>query len=165
MLRKVFYSFHYQPDCWRAATVRNIGLVEGNTPASDNDWESIRSRGDTAIKSWIDSQMQGRQCCVVLVGSATAGRKWIDYEIESAWNKGLGVVGVRIHSLKDASGLQSQLGASPFAHFTLGVSKTPLASVVQVHDSPYSDSKLTYNHISANISSWIEQAIVARARI
>ena len=38
MARKAFYSFHYKNDNWRASTVRNIGSVEGNKPASDNDW-------------------------------------------------------------------------------------------------------------------------------
>jgi hypothetical protein len=27
--RKVFYSFHYMPDAWRASQVRNMGVVEG----------------------------------------------------------------------------------------------------------------------------------------
>lgn len=38
MARRVFFSFHYKPDNWRAAQVRNAGVVEGNTPVSDNDW-------------------------------------------------------------------------------------------------------------------------------
>ncbi len=47
MARKVFFSFHYKPGCWRASTVRNIGTVEGNRPVSDNDWEEI-TRGGSA---------------------------------------------------------------------------------------------------------------------
>lgn len=43
--RKVFYSFHYKPDNWRASQVRNIGAVEGNKPASDNDWEEVVKGG------------------------------------------------------------------------------------------------------------------------
>ncbi len=35
MARRVFYSFHYVPDCWRTSQVRNIGAIEGNKPASD----------------------------------------------------------------------------------------------------------------------------------
>ena len=50
MKRRVFYSFHYVPDNWRAATVRNIGAIEGNSPATDNDWETVTSGGDPAIK-------------------------------------------------------------------------------------------------------------------
>lgn len=35
--RQVFYSFHFKNDSWRAGQVRNIGVVEGNTPVSSND--------------------------------------------------------------------------------------------------------------------------------
>ncbi len=34
--RQVFFSFHYEADAWRAAQVRNMGVVEGNEPVSDN---------------------------------------------------------------------------------------------------------------------------------
>ena len=32
--RRVFYSFYYKEDSWRASQVRNIGVVEGNRPAT-----------------------------------------------------------------------------------------------------------------------------------
>ena len=53
MARRAFYSFHYAPDAWRASTVRNIGAIEGNRPATDNDWEAVKRGGDDAIKRWI----------------------------------------------------------------------------------------------------------------
>ena len=46
MVRRVFYSFHYSPDNWRAAMVRNIGSIEGNRPAADNGWEAVKPGGD-----------------------------------------------------------------------------------------------------------------------
>jgi hypothetical protein len=95
--RQVFYSFHYKPDCWRASQVRNIGAIEGNKPAPDNDWETITRSGDDAIKKWIKDQMKYRTCTVVLVGENTANRKWINYEIVESWNAGMGVVGIYIH--------------------------------------------------------------------
>ena len=94
MARRVFYSFHYTPDNWRAATVRNIGSIEGNRPASDNDWHSITKAGEDAIKRWIADQMKGRTCTVVLIGTNTANRKWINYEIIKSWNDGVGIVGI-----------------------------------------------------------------------
>lgn len=39
MARNCFFSFHYEPDNWRAATIRQIGAIEGNQPAKDNDWK------------------------------------------------------------------------------------------------------------------------------
>jgi len=49
MPRKTFFSFHYIPDSWRAAQVRNAGVVEGNVPVSDNEWEEVTKGGDPAL--------------------------------------------------------------------------------------------------------------------
>jgi hypothetical protein len=68
MTRRVFYSFHYKPDVMRVSQVRNIGKLEDNKPASDNDWETVTSGKDPTIKKWIAEQMKGRSCTVVLVG-------------------------------------------------------------------------------------------------
>ena len=102
MARRVFYSFHYKPDVWRVSQVRNIGTVEENKPATDNDWETITGGGDSRIKKWIADQMSGRTCTVILVGSSTANRKWINHEIAESWNDGMGVVGINIHNLENS---------------------------------------------------------------
>lgn len=162
MARRVFYSFHYQPDNWRASQVRNIGSVEGNKPATDNDWESVTKGGEAAIQRWIDGQLDGRSCTVVLVGTGTAQRKWIDYEIKTSWNSGKGVVGVHIHNLKNVQGQQSAKGANPFAHFTMDRDKASLSSIVRTYDPPYWDSKSVYSHITDNLSAWIEEAVRIR---
>src|SRR6266571_1764697 len=107
MARRAFYSFHYKPDNWRASQVRNMGVIEGNSPASDNDWESIAAGGDEKIAKWIDDQLYGKSVAIVLIGASTAGRKWINYEITKAWNDTKGVLGVYIHNLKNREGDQS----------------------------------------------------------
>jgi hypothetical protein len=84
MPRRVFYSFEYKRDNWRAAQVRNMGVIEGNVPLSDNDWETITKDGDDAIARWIADQMDGKTCTVVLIGSTTFTRKWINYEIKKS---------------------------------------------------------------------------------
>lgn len=161
--RRAFYSFHYKPDCTRASQVRNMGVVEGNQPASDNSWESITKGGDSKIQEWIDDQMSGRSCVVVLIGSGTAGRKWINYEIKKGWQDGKGLVGIYIHNLKDLSTQkQSTKGGNPFASLTLN--GTSLSSIVKAYDPPYSDSKDVYGHIKDNLSKWIEEAITIRGR-
>lgn len=162
MARRVFYSFHYFPDNWRASQVRNIGTVEGNKPATDNDWESVKKGGDKAIQKWIDDQLIGRGCTVVLIGSETAARKWIDYEIEKSWNEGKGVLGIHVHNLKNVQGNQSKKGANPFAHFTMNPDKKSLSSILKTYDPPYVDSKDVYNYIANNIEQWIEDAVKIR---
>lgn len=160
MTRKVFYSFHYSNDSWRASTVRNIGTVEGNKPANDNDWEEVKKGGDAAIKKWIDSQMKGKSCVVVLVGEKTAGRKWITYEIKKAWESGKGVVGIQIHKLKDSDGEQGEEGGNPFDYLTLD--DELLSKIVKLKKPPQKTSQGVYTHISQNLADWIEEAIEIR---
>lgn len=162
MARRAFYSFHYTPDNWRAAQVRNIGSVEGNRPATDNDWEAIKKGGESAIKRWIAGQMKNRSCTVVLVGSNTANRKWITYEIIKSWNDHMGVVGIHIHGLKDANGNMSSKGANPFTEITLGNSDTRLSSVVKCYNPAGRTSKERYDWISEHLAKAVAEAIRIR---
>lgn len=163
MARRAFFSFHYKPDNWRAAQVRNAGVVEGNAPVSDNDWEIITSGGDAAIQRWIDGQLSGKACAVLLIGSATAGRKWINYEIKKAWDDGKGLVGVYIHNLRDRLGSQVSKGRNPFADFTLNNGATQLSSLVNAYDPPFTTSTYVYEHIKENLEAWVEEAVRIRA--
>lgn len=160
--RKVFYSFHYKNDAWRASQVRNMGAVEGNPPASDNDWEKVQVGGDTSIKRWIDNQLNGRSATVVLIGRNTAGRKWINYEIEQSWNLQKGLLGINIHALKNRDGEQAVKGENPFGGFTIQSSGKSLSDIVKTYDPPYLTSKFAYEYISDNLSNWIEESIKIR---
>ncbi len=162
MKRKVFYSFHYEKDSWRAAMVRNIGAIDGNAPATDNDWESVKKGGDWAIKRWIAKQMEGRTCCVVLVGTHTANRKWINHEIIKSWNKGMGLVGIHIHGLKDCDGCASSRGSNPFDFITYRDQCRTLSSTAKCYDPPGRNSRERYDWIAMHISNAVEEAIRIR---
>ena len=162
MARRAFYSFHYKADNWRASQIRNMGVIEGNRPVTDNDWEEIKRGGDEAIKRWIDGQMKGKSVVIVLIGSRTAGRKWIKYEIKRGWELGKGVLGIYIHNLKDKEGNQSTKGRNPFDDFTLDGKK--LSEIVKAYDPPYSTSKNVYDYIKNNLEDWVEKAIEIRGR-
>jgi hypothetical protein len=162
MARRVFYSFHYKPDNWRASQVRNMGVVEGNRPCSDNDWETITKGGDDKIKKWIADQLDGKSCVVVLIGANTAGRKWIDHEIIKGWNDKKGVVGIYIHNLKNSNEEQTSKGANPFASIRYGDTGKMLSSIVKAYDPPYSYSKNVYDYIKSNLDAWVEEATSIR---
>jgi hypothetical protein len=162
MARRCFFSFHYKPDSHRASQVRQIGTIEGNKPATDNDWETITSGGDSAIKRWIADQMQGKSCTVVLVGSNTANRKWINYEIIKSWDKGMGVVGIYIHGLKNLDGKVSIKGKNPFDHITHTPTKKKLSSIVKCYNPAGTNSKQRYAWIAQHLANAVEEAIRIR---
>ena len=162
MARKCFFSFHYKPDNWRVSKIRNIGAVEGNKPASDNDWETITGGGDERIREWIAEQMKGRTCTVILAGSNTANRKWINHEIVESWNKGMGVLVIYIHNITDQNEKQCSKGANPLDYITHRPTKKRLSTIAKAYDPPRTTSKGVYNYIADNIEDWIEEAIQIR---
>ena len=160
MARRVFYSFHYRQDNWRVAQVRNIGSIEGNSAASDNDWETVKKGGDTAIKKWISGQMHNRTCTVVLVGSKTANRKWINHEIIKSWNDGMGVVGIHIHGLRNSDGYISEKGKNPFDYLEIG--GIEMSSIVRCYNPAGTNSNARYDWIAKHLSNAVEEAIRLR---
>lgn len=162
MARKVFFSFHFDNDFWRTNQVRNIGVIEGKEPISSNDWEEVKRKGEESIKTWIEENLEYKTCCIVLVGAETAQRKWVKYEINRAWDKGKGVVGICIHKLEDQNGKQSTKGANPFDLISLSDEK--LSKIVKLYDPPYQTSKYVYDNIAENIADWVEEAISIRSK-
>ena len=155
--RQVFYSFHFKNDVMRVQQIRNMGVIEGNRPVSPNEWETMKRKGENSIKSWIDNAMKYRSCIVVLVGSDTANRKWVQYEIKKGWNDGKGVVGIYIHNLKCPNNGYDKKGKNPFKTFKVG--EKNFSEIVRCYDpNPYD----TYNDIKKNIGNWIEEAINIR---
>lgn len=165
MARSCFYSFHYVPDCHRASQIRQIGSIEGNRPASDNDWESVKSGGDAAIERWIANQLKGRSCTIVLVGTHTANRKWINHEIVESWNAGMGVVAFHIHGIKNLAGEVSTKGNNPFDHITYGKHNNKLSSIAKCYNPAGVTSKDKYAWISQHLSNAVEEAIKIRKGI
>lgn len=157
MKRQVFYSFHYDNDVMRVQQIRNIGSLEGNTPVSANDWETIKRGGNKTIKNWIDEQLKYKNCLIVLIGSETANRPWVKYEIQRAWELGKPVLGIHIHNIKCPRNGVSVKGKNPFSEFTLN--NNNFADYVDCYDP---DPRDAYNDIRLNIESWIEKAIQRR---
>ena len=165
MARRIFFSFHYKLDNWRAATVRNIGTIDGNKPATDNDWEAVTKGGDAAIKKWIADQMKGRSCTVVLVGTNTANRKWINHEIIESWNDGMGVVGIRIHGLKGSGGNTSTQGNNPFDNIDYENTGKKLSAIVKCYNPAGSNSQERYAWIEKHLTNAVEEAVKIRKNI
>lgn len=156
--RQIFYSFHFDNDVFRVQQVRNMSALEDNKPVSVNDWEAVKRKGYAAIEKWINDNMSYRSCVVVLVGEQTAGRKWVQYEIEKAWKDGNGLFGIYIHNLKDPKTGTCTQGTNPFSQWTFKQS----GRTVQI--ACYNPSAWNaYSEIAKNIEDWVEAAIAQRS--
>jgi len=136
MARKTFFSFHYERDAWRAANVRNSGVLSSDDEygfIDAADWEKIEREGDAAIKRWIQDQLENTTVTVVLIGAETASREWVRYEIRESWKRGNAIVGVRIHGIKDQDSKTDTSGVNPLdvVKFEDG---TALSTVCKTYD-------------------------------
>lgn len=154
----VFYSFHFNNDVMRVQQIRNIGSIEGNSAVNANEWERIKQKGKAAVQNWIDENMKYKRCVVVLIGSETASRPWVMYEIERAWNQGKAIIGIYIHNIKCARSGTCRKGPNPFDQFEFNDGRK-LSSVVPCYDP---DSTQAYRDVAANISNWINHAIESK---
>lgn len=106
MARRVFFSFKYE-DVSRAMVVRNSWVTQGKEAAGfvdAADFESLKRQGDTAIKRWVDEQLNGTSVTVVLVGQDTCSSRWVKYEIEKSKEISNGLLGIDISKIKDLQG-------------------------------------------------------------
>lgn len=103
MARQTFFSFKYK-DVSRAMVVRNSWVTQGKIASGfidSADFEEVKRKGDTAIKNWIDKQLEGTSVTVVLVGEKTCSSRWVKYEIKKSIERGNGLLGIDISKIKD----------------------------------------------------------------
>jgi hypothetical protein len=158
MARKVFFSFHFKRDAWRAGQVRNSNLLADEDEYGFFDsaeWEKIEREGDAAIERWINDQLKYTSVTVVLIGAETSERDWVDHEIRKSWERGNGIVGVRIHNVKDQDGKTDVAGPNPLDNIHLA-DGTPLSRICTTYDWVTDDGR-------SNLGTWIESAFQARA--
>jgi hypothetical protein len=158
MAKRVFFSFHYDNDITRAQTVRNSWVTKPDRESAGFFDASIReeaeTKGDAALKALIASGLKNTSVTAVLIGSETATRQWVLEEIAQSVDRGNGLIGIRIHNIKNLQGQTSTAGANPFAlSWTKGGESLDLSPV------PLYDWVL--NNGYANFGSWVSQAYVA----
>jgi hypothetical protein len=162
MARHVFYSLHYDADRARVAPILGSHALEAQLEAPQAEWAKLKRSGDFAIKRWLENQLKGRSCLIVLIGAETASRAWVQYEIQRAHALGLGLFGIHVHALKDALGKHSSKGPNPFEHPACGLGS--VAAEVPVFDPPDHDSKPTDRYIVDNLARWADQAVAQISR-
>jgi len=163
MARRAFFSFHYENDVWRANVVRNSWVTKDSKEAAGfidaADFEEIRKGGDSAIKNWIDGQLYNTSVTVVLIGSDTSNRSYVQYEVQRSYERGNGMLGIHIHGIKDQSGNTSEKGDHYFGEIgkDSGGNAIYFGSKYKIYDW-VTDGGYT------NMGSWIEAAAKAAGK-
>ncbi len=156
MVRRTFFSFHYDRDIWRSSIVRNSWVTQDREAAGFWDaslWEEAKKKGDKALKNLIQQGLKNTSVTVVLIGNESAERKWVNYEIKESYSKGNGLLGLFIHNIRDSNRNRDIKGRNPFDNIYIeeGANKTYFSRLYPTYDYINDDG---YN----NLGNWIEEA-------
>lgn len=126
MARRTFFSFHYQPDVWRAWNVRNSWVVNTNEQISNgffdsSVFEASKKESADTLKRFLREGLDNTSVTCVLAGNQTWSRRWVRYEIARSILKKNGILTVYIHGVKNKDSETAEKGADPLAQ--MGVYK------------------------------------------
>jgi hypothetical protein len=125
MAKRCFFSFHYQDVIdFRANVVRNHNVTKDDNGGffDASIWESSKKQGDIALKRLINGELENTSVTVVLIGSQTYARRWVQYEIMKSIERGNAVLGIHINGIRDRQGTVRSQGPNPFEHLGLKIS-------------------------------------------
>lgn len=153
MARRVFFSFHYDRDVRRIQQIRNSWVIRERGEAQPfydkAEFEDAKRRAG-GIQKWIDNQLSGSSVTAVLFGRETSEREWVKYEIDQSYSRGMGILAIDIHNVKDPLSGTDLQGRNPLLDHR-NSNGVPFGSLYRTYDWVYDDG---YN----NIGSWIELA-------
>ena len=152
MVRRVFFSFHYEEDINRSMVVRNSWVTQGKEVAGL--FEKVKKEGKEAICRWIDKQLVGTSVTVVLIGKETLNRPFVQYEIRKSIERGNAIIGVYIHNIKDMITQKTSIKGNPHTIIGYYEGKIP-AYFDNICDGIYDYSQ---DNGYSNLGIWIEEA-------
>ena len=118
--RRIFLSFHYED----RAQVNGFRLLAFNpgTPIEFYDGsvrEAVDSERSTYVKNIIAEKIRRSSVVVCLIGDGTAGRDWVEWELETALEMGKGICGVRLKGARGRAPEILRAAGAPVVHWDL----------------------------------------------
>jgi hypothetical protein len=155
MARRVFFSFNYERDFWRATIVRDSWVNKERQAVGFWDaslWVEAKKRGDEIIKKMILKELEQTSVTVVLIGAETANNPWVNLAIVESYKQNHGLMAVYIDKISDPKGNVGTHGDNPFDYIYIN---NPDGTATH-----FSRLYLTYNYMDQNgfldMDKWIE---------
>lgn len=112
-----FFSFCYEDvKNFRVNVVRNSWIANNmdDTFVDGSIWEKEKSKDATVIKNLIEDGLKKTSVTAVLIGTDTADRRWVKYEILKSFERGNGLLGIHINRIRNKDKQISAKGSNPF---------------------------------------------------
>jgi hypothetical protein len=116
MNRRIYLDFDLENDLWRVDQLRSQLLG----PAADQagffdpkEYEELLRQDTDALRQRIAERIAGTSVTLILIGTESASRPFVQLGIEESIAHQNGFVGIHIHAMDDELGAPSQSGPQP----------------------------------------------------
>ena len=125
MTRHVFFSFKYDPDVWRANSIRNrINVIPSCDVGfyDDSINEQSFAKNESYIKQKIRDGLNGTSVTVILITRTTSKSKYVKYEYDKSVEYKKGILLLHVEDMEDKNKLTETKGSLHYAE--KGIVKT-----------------------------------------
>lgn len=163
-MRSAFLIFHYGADAARMALIDELGLFQENSATLIAQAPAGETVTEADSRAWLQSRMAQADVAVVFIGQYTANSYWVHEEIKAAFDAGLPLVGVHIHSVVP-QGMEAMLmGQNPFEAVAAANPKYAAVAKAPVFDPTARDHlgriaiAQTHRNVNQHLGAWVELA-------
>jgi hypothetical protein len=154
---RLFFSFDFTEDLWRASVVRNRWIADPSL-AEGGFWEARFSEGNSPtgveLERFVDEQVEASDVTVVLIGTRTSDCSHVMHAIRRSVELGRGLLGIYVDQCRNRYGSLGLRGRNPFEDVVVvrDGREEPLAESVPIHDWVDDDG-------FSNLALWIDDAM------
>jgi hypothetical protein len=115
MAIKVFFTFHYEQELWRARIIRQAWIDQGGQALGFWDeaaWQ--RARSSERHLALIDQAVHDAEVTAVLITRGTSDQGYIQYAVCKSHQTGKGLLAIYMHNIPDAQGTKALIGDTHF---------------------------------------------------
>lgn len=126
MARYTFFSFSYEDvKNFKVNVVRNSWLLNNSSETfiDGSIWEKEKSKGASVIKNIIETGLNKTSVTTILIGSDTAARRWVKYEIIKSFERGNGLLAIHINRIRGKEQVISAKGKNPLDRLAFHISE------------------------------------------
>ena len=161
MPKRVFFSFDFSEDLWRASVVRNRWVADPAL-AAGGLWSPQFTAGSppdrAALERFVDEQVEAADVTAVLIGARTAGCEHVLHAIRRSAELGRGLLGIHVDQCRNRYGSMGTRGRNPFDRVTFyrDGREESMADSVPIYDWVSDDGY-------RNLPEWIDEAATRSA--
>jgi hypothetical protein len=154
---RVFFSFDFTEDLWRASVVRNRWIADPSLSGGgfwDPRFASEHPPSGADLEQFVEDQIQQSDLTVVLIGRRTSSCPHVLHAISRSAELGHGLLGIHVEQCKDRYGSPGVRGRNPLHDMIVNQDgrEVPLSDLVPIHDWVDEDG-------FTNLPDWVDEAM------